>query len=203
MKKLLIILLLSPFFAAAQTNIPRFENDTLYTSGGYRIYKGQTLHFAQGTSAAGYFKYLKFHPGMTRTDTYILQNSTLLVERIRNFKYSGNDVYSARISGTATLADGKKMPVDLNLDFEKAATGFDGNPAELILPAEFKPRPTVTIAEIKQPGAPVEVKIDNTPADLRKIMVADEIKKLFDLHKSGALTKEEYETQKKKLLDRQ
>ena len=119
MKKLLIILLLSPFLSAAQNNIPRFENDTLYTSGGYRIYKGQTLQFTKGTSAAGYFKYLKFHPGMTRTDTYILQNSTLLVDKIRNFK-SGNDAYSARISGTATLADGKKIPIDLNLDFEKA-----------------------------------------------------------------------------------
>ncbi|MFM6926297.1 MAG: SHOCT domain-containing protein [Ferruginibacter sp.] len=34
-------------------------------------------------------------------------------------------------------------------------------------------------------------------------MVADEIKKLSDLYKAGALSKEEYEAQKKKLLDRQ
>ena len=39
--------------------------------------------------------------------------------------------------------------------------------------------------------------------DIKKLMVADEIKKLFDLYKAGALTKEEYEAQKKKLLERQ
>ena len=38
--------------------------------------------------------------------------------------------------------------------------------------------------------------------ELKKLMVADEIKKLFDLYKAGALTKEEYEAQKKKLLER-
>ena len=36
-----------------------------------------------------------------------------------------------------------------------------------------------------------------------KLLVADEIKKLFDLYKAGALTKEEYEAQKKKLLAKQ
>jgi hypothetical protein len=32
--------------------------------------------------------------------------------------------------------------------------------------------------------------------------VADEIKKLKELHDSGVLTKEEYESQKKKLLEK-
>ena len=49
----------------------------------------------------------------------------------------------------------------------------------------------------------METKKQTVPDDLRKIMVADEIKKLFDLYKAGALTNEEYEAQKKKLLERQ
>ncbi len=202
MKKLLFLLLLSPLLSSAQNNIPRFENDTLYTSGGYKIYKGQNLQFAGGTSAAGYFKFLKFHSGMARTDTYILQHSTLLVDKVKNFKYSGNDNYNIRISGTATLKDGKKIPVDFTMDFEKASTGFDGLAAELTLP-EANSRILTATADIRKQPVPTESQKEKAPADIKKILVADEIKKLFDLYKAGALTKEEYEAQKKKLLERQ
>ena len=57
MNKLLFILLLCPLISSAQKFLPRFENDTLYTSSGYTIYKGQILHLANGTAAAGYFKF--------------------------------------------------------------------------------------------------------------------------------------------------
>lgn len=200
--KLLIVLFFCPLLSAAQKTEPRFENDTLYTSGGYQIYKGQTLQLANGTSAAGYFKFLKFHSNMVRTDTYILQNSTVLVHKVRNFKYSGNDNYNIRISGTASLKNGKKIPVDFTMDFEKSISGTEGLAAEMIVPAEFKTRPAVT-ATVKQQPAATETKKETAPADLRKLMVADEIKKLFDLYKAGALTKEEFEAQKKKLLERQ
>ena len=46
-------------------------------------------------------------------------------------------------------------------------------------------------------------KKQSTQTDIKNLLIADEIKKLFDLYKAGALTKEEYEAQKKKLLDRQ
>ena len=49
MKKLLMILLLCPLLLTAQNILPRFENDTLYTSSGYKIYKGLTLQFGNGT----------------------------------------------------------------------------------------------------------------------------------------------------------
>lgn len=198
----MILLLLSPLLSAAQNHIPRFENDTLYTSGGYKIYKGQTLHFASGTSAAGYFKFLKFHSNMARTDTYILQNSTVLVDKVKNFKSSGNDNYNIRISGTATLKDGKKIPVDLSLDFEKASSGYDGLAAELTLPGVNSRVFTATVDTRKQPAA-TEGQKENAPVGIKNLLVADEIKKLFLLYKEGALTKEEYEAHKKKLLERQ
>lgn len=198
----MILLLLSPLLSAAQNHIPRFENDTLYTSGGYKIYKGQTLHFASGTSAAGYFKFLKFHSNMARTDTYILQNSTVLVDKVKNFKSSGNDNYNIRISGTATLKDGKQIPVDLSLDFEKASSGYDGLAAELTLPGVNSRVFTATVDTRKQPAA-TEGQKENAPVGIKNLLVADEIKKLFLLYKEGALTKEEYEAHKKKLLERQ
>ncbi len=203
MKKLLSILLICPLFSTAQSNLPQFVNDTLTTSGGYKIYKGQILQFATGTSAAGYFNFVKFHTNMAKNNTYTLQNGTMLVKSLKAYKYSGADNNSIRIAGTVTYKDGKKEEADILLNFEKATEDYDGQASELNVPEQFKRIPGQTVkAETKQPAA-VETKKQTAPDDLRKLLVADEIKKLYDLFKAGALTKEEYEAQKKKLLDRQ
>ena len=204
MKKLLFTLLLSPLFSTAQNNLPRFLNDTLTTTGGYKIYKGKILQFANGTSAAGYFNFIRFHTSMAKNNTYTLQNGTMLVKSLKGYKYSGPDNNSIRIAGTVTYTNGKKEEVDILMNFERAVSGNDGLPGELTVAEEFKNKRTETVitAPTKQ-TAPVETKKQTAPEDLRKIMVADEIKKLFDLYKAGALTKEEYEAQKKKLLERQ
>jgi len=201
MKKILLVLFVYPLFSTAQSSEPRFEKDTLYTSCGYKIYKGQILNLANGSSEAGYFRFVKFHYSMSRTDTYTLQNSSILVKRLRAYKNSGPDNRNIRISGTATFKDKPAADLDIIMDFDRVTESIDGAAAELTLPAAFK---TVKIqtpsAEIKKQPAPDEVKKQNVPDDLRKLLVADEIKKLFDLYKAGALTKEEYEAQKKKLL---
>lgn len=202
MKRLLFILLIVPLLSTAQNNLPRFENDTLYTSSGYNIYDGKVLYLANGTSEAGYFRFIKFHYGMRRTDTYILQNSTILVKKLRNYKPSAMENYSIRIAGTATLKDNTKMEVDFIMDFEKATQSLAGQASELTIPEEFRNRqPTVVATETKKAPTPDVEKKQAVPNDLKKMMVADEIKKLFDLYKAGALTKEEYEARKKKLLD--
>jgi len=204
MKKLLFILLLCPLLSTAQFVQPRFEKDTLYTSGGYKIYKGQTLQLANGTSSDGYFRFIKFHPGLSRTDTYILQNSSIKVDKVRTFKVSGSDSYSIRISGTITYKNGTKAETDLIMEFERAIENNDGLPGELTVAEEFrKKRMEKVRTETKKQEVPDVEKKQPVPDDLRKLLVADEIKKLFDLYKAGALTKEEYEAQKKKLLDRQ
>ena len=204
MKKILFALFLNPLFSIAQSNLPSFQNDTLTTTGGYNIYKGQTLQFASGTSAAGYFSFVKFHQSMAKNNTYTLQNGTMLVKSLKAYKYSSADNNSIRIAGTVTYKDGKEEEADILMNFERATEDYDGQPAELIIPEQFKRnpgQPTVK-AETKQPAV-VEPKKQNVPDDLRKILVADEIKKLFDVYKAGALSKEEYEEQKKKLLERQ
>lgn len=204
MNKLLFVFLLSPFLSTAQANLPRFENDTLTTSGGYKIYKGQILQFATGTSAAGYFSFVKFHQSMAKNNTYTLQNSSMLVKNLKAYKYSGPDNNSIRIAGTITYKDGKKEEGDVLLNFEKASENYDGQASELNIPEEFKRKPgQVTVKTESKQTAAVEPQKQTAPDDLRKILVADEIKKLFDLFKAGALTKEEYEAQKKKLLERQ
>ncbi|MBL7703219.1 MAG: SHOCT domain-containing protein [Ferruginibacter sp.] len=205
MKKLLWAFLLSPFISAAQNNLPSFLNDTLTTTGGYKIYKGQTLQFGTGTSAAGYFNFIKFHQGMAKNNTYTLQSGTMLVKNLKAYKYSGPDNNSIRIAGTVTYKDGKKEEADILVNFERATEDYDGQPSELNIAEQFKRKPgqaTVKQETKKQPAA-AEPQKQSTPEDLKKILVADEIKKLFDLYKAGALTKEEYEAQKKKLLERQ
>jgi hypothetical protein len=204
MKRLLFTLLLCPLLSAAQNNLPRFEKDTLTTSGGYQIYKGQVLQLASGTSAAGYFKYIKFHPSLAKNNTYSLQNSRLLVNRLRNYKNAGGDDISIRIQGTVTYADGKKEETDIIMEFEKAITAMGGKPAELTVPEAFKTSlPQAVITETKKQPAAAETKKEKAAGNINNLLVADEIKKLFDLYQAGALTKEEFEKQKKKLLDRQ
>ena len=204
MKKILFLLLLSPLFSTAQINLPWFQNDTLTTTGGYKIYKGQILQFATGSLSAGYFSFIKFHQNMAKNNTYTLQNGTMLVKSLKGYKYSGPDNNSIRIAGTITYKDGKKEEADILMNFERATEDYDGQLSELNVPEQFKRKPgqTTVKAEAKQPAA-VEPKKQTAPDDLRKILVADEIKKLFDLYQAGALTKEEYEAQKKKLLERQ
>ncbi|MBK7434776.1 MAG: SHOCT domain-containing protein [Chitinophagaceae bacterium] len=92
------------------------------------------------------------------------------------------------------------------MNFERAMEAFAGLPPELVIPENFKVRRTeVRVVEtpVKETVKVVPIEKPASPEDLRKLLVADEIKKLFDLYKSGALTKEEYESQKKKLLSRQ
>jgi hypothetical protein len=204
MKKLLFTLLLCPLLSAAQNNLPWFQNDTLTTTGGYKIYKGQALQFATGTLAAGYFSFIKFHQNMAKNNTYTLQNGTMLIKSLKAYKYSGPDNNSIRIAGTITYKDGRKEEAEILMNFERATEDYDGQPSELNLPEQFKRKPgqATVKAETKQPTA-AEPKKQTAPDDVRKILVADEIKKLFDLYQAGALTKEEYEAQKKKLLDRQ
>lgn len=186
-----------PLFSVAQNVQPRFEHDTLYTSGGYKIYNGQVLNIANGTSEAGYFKYIKFR--MYRTDTYNLQNSTISVTKLRRFKNSGLDDYSIMVMGKVTYKEGKQEEVELVLFFDDAI-----NADELTVPAQFKmPLANTPKNQNVEKTIATQINKQDAPGDIKKLMVADEIKKLFDLYQQGALTKEEYESQKKKLLDRQ
>lgn len=204
MKKLLLILQLSPLLSTAQNSLPRFVNDTLYTTSGYNIYKGQVLQLGTGTSDAGYFKFIKFHPTLVKTNTYSLQGATIRVSKLRNYKSGGTDENAIRILGTLTYKDGKKEETDIIMNFERAMENFAGLAPELTIPEGFKVRRVDNvITETKKSATAEEIKKQTTVDELKRLMVADEIKKLFTLYKEGALSKEEYEVQKKKLLDRQ
>lgn len=56
MKKALSLILLFPLTVLAQE---KFERDTLYSSDGYKVYKGLELHIGIGSTPDGDFKYIR------------------------------------------------------------------------------------------------------------------------------------------------
>ena len=157
-----------------QQRVPRFENDTLYTTSGYKIYKGQKLQFAQGTGTKGAFRFVKLSPGNNSTTTQFT-NKTIIVQKLRDFNISGLGNGYITISSKIEFSDGSKLPVMFDLVFDRAIESFPGLPSELIVPEEFK---------------------KTTPSS-----IADEIAKLYKLYQDSILTKEEFDKLKKKLIE--
>lgn len=152
--------------------LPRFDHDTLYTSSGYKIYKGQTLTFAEGSGKNGNFRYAKIKGNDTPGT---LANKSVVVEKVSDFKISGLSNAFIRIHGELIRNNGERKRIIFYLAFDNAIEGVQGMAPELIVPEEFKNK--------SQKSA------------------ADEIAKLFKLYQEGAISKEEFEAQKKKLLD--
>lgn len=85
MNKLLLTLLLFPLLSTAQKTVPRFDNDTLYTTSGFKIYKGQTLRFGKGSYKNRYYRFINIKSGAMDRQ---LATSTLLVKEVKNFGIS-------------------------------------------------------------------------------------------------------------------
>jgi hypothetical protein len=176
MKKFVFIFFLCPFISTAQKPGSRFENDTLYTSSGYKIYKGQIIQLASGTAENSKFRFIK-HNGGPNLEAERFQNTTILVKKLSDYKISGLGNRYIGITGTITYRDGSKSKIEIDMNFDRAINNFAGLPAEIIVPEEFRNKVT-------EGGG-----------------VIDEIERLYRLYKEGALTKEEYEALKKKIIE--
>jgi len=177
MEKLILIFLLYPIMGIAQTDLPRFENDTLYSTSGYKIYKGQILRLASGTAENGKFRFIKLENGGQHLLNSIYDNATIEVKKLYDYKVSDLGNRYIGIYGTITYKDGSKNKIGIDINFDKAIENFQGLPSELIVPEEFKNK--------------------------KPFSVTDEIERLFKLYKEGALTKEEFEALKKKIIEKQ
>jgi len=177
MQKLVFILLLCPLISTAQKPVPRFENDTLYTTSGYKIYKGQIIQLASGTAENSKFRFIKYN-GSINLEAERFQNTSILVKKLSDYKISGLGNRYIGISGTVTYRDGSKSKIEIDLNFDKAINNFAGLPAEIVVPEEFRNK-------VPEGGG-----------------IVDEIERLFRLYKEGAITKEEYETLKKKVIEK-
>ena len=173
----MFLVLFSPLISKAQESVPRFENDTLYTSSGYKIYKGQVLQLANGTAEGGKkFQFIKLENGGIHLLNNTYKNTSILVKKLYDYKITGLGNRYIGITGTITYKDGSKNKIGIDINFDRAISNFDGLPSELIVPEEFKN---------KKPTA-----------------VLSEIERLFKLYQEGALSREEYELLKKRVIEK-
>ena len=128
MIKLLILFLFMPVLSSAQKPLPRFENDTLYTTSGFRIYKGQTLQFGIGIRKRGAFKYINIK---TDHSSSSLAGNNFIVNRLTNFGVSQLNNSYIEIKASITFRDGSKGGIDIHIAIDSAI-----NSSELIVPEE-------------------------------------------------------------------
>ena len=173
---------------AQNPELPKLENDTLFTSSGYKIYVGQTLTLGTGSTPDGDFKFIRqnstgFGTIISTTDNNAYNKSQFSLPRnmaghkcqVKKIATRGNKRIGFKYEPLVTFGVGK-----YEIDVDNAI-----NSGELSVPDEFKPKAKSTVIEVKQ-----------------QISVADELIKLKKLKDDGILNQEEYDTQKKKLLEK-
>ena len=207
------------------------EGDTLYTRSGYKFYCHQILKIGAGSGERGYFRYISLvnvnNTDMSNVgamwqsvDKFFLQGSegtqgskSFITYHSNNPRVDFTQTMTPSNSGrefviTNLKASGSKkvgytfLPViaepignsdKLKLGQERYYIDYENavNSGELI----YAGKQTVG----KNPTS-VEVKVVQEGS--KSISIPDELAKLKKLYDSGALSKEEYDVAKKKLLDK-
>jgi len=168
MKKTLSILFLIPIISTAQ-KLPRFEKDTLYTSCGYKIYKGLTLQFGKATHD-GKFLYVNIKRKVSRL---MLENHSILVKEMTNFGVSILHNGYITIKGTLITDGNPREDIEIHMAFDHAIENLPHIPSELIVPNEYRGK--------------------------RKINPSQEIERVRKLYQYGTISLEELEWQEKQL----
>jgi len=177
MKKLLFLALALPFIAAAQTELPRVIDDTLFTTTGFKAVAGTDIKLGVGTLPNGEFKYItessasvmaSFDANYRPAPVGRKWNGHLF--HIKKFRKEG----TKKRGYTYYLILGGGNLVNYECDIENAIAS-----GELVVPEEFRPKAAQVVPA-------------TTPAD--------ELKKLKGLLDAGAINQNEYDSAKKKIL---
>ena len=180
-----VLMLVISFSCSSQS---KFENDTLFTQSGFKVYKGQELNIGVGSTPDGDFKFIRrnstgFGTLMATTDNRAYNKSEFSLPR--NVAGHKGKVVKIVERGTKKMGYTYEPLITFGsgryeIDIENAIAS-----GELKVPDEFKPKTGKETVVIQQ-----------------QVSVADELVKLKKLYDDGVLTKEEYEAQKAKLLSR-
>jgi hypothetical protein len=135
MKKLLFALLLCPFIAVAQERKPRFENDTLYTLSGYKIYSGKIIEFANGLERYNRFKFVSVKNGILSTS---LTNCSVTVKSFKKFWISELNNGYIIFDGYLKRQNGNTDYIVLQIAFDRAIENSPVLPSEIKVPDEFR-----------------------------------------------------------------
>ncbi len=136
MKQLIILALFFPLFSVAQDEENhRFENDTLYTSSGYKIYPGQTLQIGKRANDFIGFRYIS----KISTQSTSLENMAVVVKELSHYGHSPTGSANIDVKASINYRDGSKGLVIFTLAFDLAiGTRLPGTYHELILPEAYR-----------------------------------------------------------------
>lgn len=177
---LLLLFITVSLFATAQSDLPKVVEDTLFTTSGYNIITKQDIKLGMGSLPNGDFKYVTtsstalFGSGNGPEGAKRKMGGHLF--KVKRFRTEG----SKKRGYTYYLVLGAGDIVNYECDIESAITA-----GEIIIPDEFKTKPKDIVVQVKQ-----------------EVSIADELTKLKKLLDDGVLTKDEYDAQKKKLLEK-
>lgn len=199
MKKILVpitfLFLLNSCYTAKQAEVDKVKNeqkngkiiDTLTTSSGFKVFVGQKIKIGTGAMPDGDFKYIRVSAtsvfnNFSENNTYSNQTNSL------SRHWSGHEGQIVRIDRRGNKKAGYIFypimhiyaAINEEVDIENAIAA-----GEIIVPEEYQPKQKPLLVEIKQ-----------------NISVADELTKLKKLRDDGVLSEEEYQAQKKKLLEK-
>ncbi len=136
MRYLLLSILLCPLLLTAQNKTHRFQNDTLYTSCGFKIYKGQTLHFGKIANDFIGFRYISLKNGIS---TGSLENNSVVVKELSKYGFSPTGSAKINVKSAIVYKDGSKGTINFSLAFDLAiGSRLPGTDSELIVPEEYR-----------------------------------------------------------------
>jgi len=181
MKKLLLLVLFYPIVLKAQERFPVIVNDTLFISPYDYYWKGCHIKTGPGTLPNGDFKYITSSPS----------SWVALMNASANDPLKGVVPLKSWASGTMLTVKEIRATGSRKRGFKVWLIVGGGNIVNYLVDIEF----ATGAGEV----------ISNNPQYQKKnvspFSIADEIKKLKDLLDAGAITQEEYDNQKKKLLN--
>lgn len=122
--------LADPLTSASQKNIPRFENDTVYTLCGFKIYYGQVFKMGNGSGRKGVFKHVAIEEGATNAS---LSNSIITIKELCCFGVHELNVASVKIFAGITYRDGTQGVMQMRIAFDNAIAD-----SELIVPEQYR-----------------------------------------------------------------
>jgi hypothetical protein len=179
MRKLLFLLFALPLVCYAQDELPRIIKDTLLTTSGYRMVAGTDVKLGTGTLPNGDFKYVAISSASwvnisdpSMSKMGISRRYNGHLVHVKKFRKDGNNKRGYVFY--AVVGGGNIVNYDIDVESAIAA-------GELVVPNQFRPKAANAAA---QPSP------------------ADEIKKLKDLLEKGAISQNEYDSAKKKILDK-
>ena len=135
MKIILFVLLFCHFICNAQEQQPRFENDTLYTLSGYKIFSGSVVEFANGLERYDRFKYVSVKNGILSTS---LTNCSVTVKSFKKYWISGLNNGYIVFDGYLKRQNGIIDYIVLQMAFDRAIENSPVLPSEIKVPDEFR-----------------------------------------------------------------